>query len=160
GVGAEVLQVEDGEILQVATSFEPQEVDGSTTMVQVEELRSGPDLLDTRALPGTGGALSPDGQRAVLHTRVSPPDGVSYYTTVVGEVGADAWTPVAPQPYDSVLGYQWLDADTFAATASISTETSARQDLLTCEAGTATCTVALRGGGADSPVVATGRVAG
>lgn len=56
----------DGEILQVATSFEPQEVDGSTTMVQVEELRSGPDLLDTRSLPGTGGALSPDGQRAVL----------------------------------------------------------------------------------------------
>jgi hypothetical protein len=160
GVGAEVLQVEDGEILQVATSFEPQEVDGSTTMVQVEELRSGPDLLDTRVLPGTGGALSPDGQRAVLYTRVSPPDGVSYYTTVLGEVGADAWTPVAPEGYDSVLGYQWLDADTFATSASISTDTSARQDLLTCEADTATCTVAVRGGGADQPVIATGRVAG
>ena len=160
GVGAEVLQVEDGEILQVATSFEPQEVDGSTTMVQVEELRSGPSLVDTRGLPGTGGALSPDGQRVVLYTRVSPPDGVSYYTTVVGDLDGDTWTPVAPQPYGSVVAYQWLDADTFATSASISTDTSAREDLLTCEADTTACTVAVRGGGADRPIIATGRVSG
>lgn len=160
GVEAQVLQVENGEILQVARSFEPQEVDGSTTMVQVDELRSGPSLLDTRGLPGTGGALSPDGQRAVLYTRVSPPDGISYYTTVVGDLDGDTWTPVAPQSYDSVLGYQWLDADVFAATAWTATDTSAREHLLTCEADTATCTVAVRGGGADSPVVATGRVFG
>jgi hypothetical protein len=157
GVDVQVLQVEDGEILQVARSFEPQELDGSTTMVQVEELRSGPSLLDTRGLPGTGGALSPDGQRAVLYTRVSPPDGVSYYTTVVGEVGGDTWTPVAPQPYDSVLGYQWLDADTFAASAWTAINTSPREDLLTCDASTATCDVTLRD--ADE-VIATGRVSG
>lgn len=92
---------------------------------------------------------------------MSPPDGVSYYTTGVGDLDGDTWTPVAPQPYDSVLAYQWLDADTFATSASISTDTSARQDLLTCEADTATCSVALRGGAAvDRPVVATGRVSG
>lgn len=160
GVDVQVLQVEEGEILQVARTFEPQEVDGSTTMTQVEELRVGPDLLDTRGVPGTGGALSPDGQRAVLWTRVSPPDGLSYYETAVGDLGGGTWTPVAPGSYDGVQGYQWLDADTFAAAATVSTDTSARQDLLTCEADTATCTVALRGGGADRPVVATGRVSG
>ena len=127
-------------------------------MVQVEELRTGPDLLDTRALPGTGGALSPDGQRAVLYTRVSPPGGLSYYTTVVGDVDGGTWTPVTPQPYDSVLAYQWLDADTFAASAWTATDTSAREYLLTCEADTTTCSVAVRGGGADRPVIATGRV--
>lgn len=69
-------------------------------------------------------------------------------------------TPVAPQPYDSVFAYQCLDADTFAASAGTYTDTSAPEDLLICEADTATCTVAVRGGGADSPVVATGRVSG
>ena len=160
GAEAEVLDVEDGQILQVARSFEPQEVDGSTTMVQVEELRIGRDLLDTRALPGTGGRLSPDGRRAILYDRVSPPDGgISYYTTVVGDVAGDTWTSVAPRRYDSVLGYQWLDSDTFAASAQIHTDQFAREDLVTCEASTAECTVAVRGG-PDALVVATGRVSG
>ncbi len=126
GTGVQVLQVEDGEILHVARTAEPQEVDGTTTMVQVEELRVGSDLVDARALPGTGGTLSPDGRRAVLYTRESPPGGVGYYTAVVGDVGAGTWTPVAPEGYDSVLGYQWLDADSFAATAGTYTDTSSR----------------------------------
>ena len=159
-VDVRVLQVEEGQILQVARTFEPQEVDGSTTMTQVEELRVGRDLADTRGIPGTSGSMSPDGQRVALQTRVSPPDGLSYYETVVGDVDGGSWTPVAPEAYDSVQGYQWLDADTFAAAASVSTDTTARQDLLTCEADTAACTVALRGGGPDSPVIATGRVSG
>jgi len=159
-VDVQVLAVEDGEILQVARTFEPQEVDGATTMTQVEELRVGPDLVDTLGVPGTGGVLSPDGQRAVLSTRVSPPDGFSYYETVVGDVDGSSWTSVAPEGYDSVFGYQWLDADTFAMAAGVSTDTSAREDLLTCEAETATCTVVVRGGGAERPIVATGRVSG
>ena len=157
GVEVQVLDVQDGQVLQVARSFEPQEVDGSTTMVQVEELRLGRDLLDTRALPGTGGQLSPDGRRAVLTERVSPPADLSYYTTVVGDVAGDAWVSVAPRRYTSVLGFQWLDADTFVASAGIYRDRSARQDLVSCEASTAECTVAVR----DEPdglVVATGRM--
>jgi hypothetical protein len=155
GVEVQVLDVQEGQVLQVASAFEPRESDGSTTMVQVEELRVGADLQDTRRLPGSGGTLSPDGRSAVLTDRVSPPDAPGYYTTVVGELSADSWTPVAPRGVDSVTAYQWLDADTFAAAAWTLTAQLARSDLLTCEASTAECTVALPGG-PDEPVPATG----
>jgi hypothetical protein len=146
GVEAQVLDVRDGQVLQVARAFEARETDGSTTMVQVEELRVGPDLQDTRSLPGVGGRLSPDGRRAALHDLVSRRrDLPSYDTTVVGEVSGDSWTSVAPRGVDSVTAYQWLDADTFAAWAGSYTADSAREDLLSCEASTGDCTVVVRG---------------
>jgi hypothetical protein len=151
----EVMQVQDGQILHVVTSFEPQENNGSTTMVQVEDLRVGPDLQDARSLPGTWGRLSPDGRHVALTERVSRRGSLGYDTTTVGDVAADTWTPVTPPRYDSVTAYRWLDADTFAAAASIVTAKDARQDLLSCEASTGSCTVAVP----DLPhgaVVATG----
>lgn len=155
GVEVEVLDVQDGVVLQVARAFEPRETNGSTTMVQVDELRAGPDLQDTRSLPGSGGDLSPDGRLAVLYDRVSRRNAPSYYTTVVGDVSGDTWTSVAPRRYDSVTAHRWLDADTLAATAWTSTDDFFRQDLLTCEAGTAECTVVVRGG-PDDVVLPTG----
>ena len=145
GVEVEVVDVQDGQILQVVRSFEPQETDGSTTMVQVERVRIGPDLQDTTLLPGAGGKLSPDGRSVALNDRVSRAGSLSYYTTVVGDVSSDNWTPVDPRGYDSVTAYQWLDADTFAAWASSYTADFAREDLLSCEASTAECTVVVRG---------------
>lgn len=146
GVEAQVLDVRDGQVLQVARAFEPRETDGSTTMVQVEELRVGPDLQDTRSLPGVGGRLSPDGRRAALYDLISRRrDLPTYDTTVVGEVSGDSWTSVAPRGFDSVTAYQWLDADTFAARAGSYTADSAREDLLSCEASTGDCTVVVRG---------------
>ena len=129
---------------QVVRSFEPDETDGATTMVQVEELRIGTDLEDTTPLPGAGGRLSPDGRSVALHDRVSR-DGSPTYTTTSVYVEGDTWTPVAPPGYDSVTAYQWLDADTFAAGAGSYAADSAREDLLSCEASTGDCTVVLRG---------------
>ena len=145
GVEVEVVDVQDGQILQVGRSFEPQETDGSTTMVQVEDLRIGPDLKDTRSLPGLRGTLSPDGRRVALYDRQSRPGSPSFGTTTVGEVSGSTWMPVAPRRYDSVAAYQWLDADTFAALAWSSTADFVRADLLSCEASTGECTVAVRG---------------
>lgn len=156
GAEVEVLDVRDGQILHVARSFEPQETDGATTMVQVAELRTGPDLQDTRSLPGSSGTLSPDGRRAVVVDRESPRRGSpSYYTTAVGEVSGDTWTPVAPRGYDSVIAYQWLDADTFLADGLRLTAGFAREDLLSCEATTGECTVVVADG-PDGRVAATG----
>ncbi|MCY7401788.1 MAG: hypothetical protein LH477_12715 [Nocardioides sp.] len=155
GVEVEVVHVQDGQILQVARSFEPQETDGSTTMVQVEDLRIGTDLQDTRSLPGSGGRLSPDGRRVALYQYESRPGSLSYYTTTVGPVSGDTRTPVVPRGYDSVIAYQWLDVDTFAALGRSSTAEFAREDVLSCEASTAECTVVVP----DRPeevVVATG----
>jgi hypothetical protein len=145
GVEVEVLDVRDGQILQVERSFEPQQTDGSTTMVQVAELRTGPDLQDTRSLPGSSGTLSPDGRRVVVLDRVSQRGTPTYSTAAVGTVSGDAWTPVAPRGYDNVIAYQWLDADTFLVAADSYTADFVRGDLLSCEAGTAACTVAVRG---------------
>lgn len=146
GVVVEVLDVQDGQILQVVRSFEPQEADGSTTMVEVQELRVGADLEDTTPLPGTGGRLSPDGRYAVTYDRVSSAGSPTVTATVVGDVSGDSWTPVDPRGYDSVTAYQWLDADTFAASGGKYTADFAREDLLTCDAVTAECTVTVRGG--------------
>ena len=155
GVEVEVVDVQDGQILQVVRSFEPQETDGSTTMVQVEDLRIGPDLKDTRSLPGSRGTVSPDGRRVALYDRTSRPGSLSFNTTTVGEVSGSTWTPVAPPGYDSVTAYQWLDADTFAAAAGSLTADFARADLLSCEASTGACTVVMRGR-PDGLVLATG----
>lgn len=155
GAEVEVLDVRDGQILHVARSFEPQETDGSTTMVQVAELRTGQDLQDTRRLPGTSGTLSPDGRRVVVVDRVSRRGSLSYYTTAVGEVSGNTWTPVAPRGYDSFIAYQWLDADTFLADGLRLTADFAREDLLSCEATTAECTVVVADG-PDDRVAATG----
>ena len=157
GVEVEVLDVQDGQVLQVVRSFEPQETDGSTTMVQVEELRLGPDLQDTTPLPGTGGRLSPDGRRATTYDLVGHAGSPTSTTAMVGDVSGDSWTPVDPRGYDSVTAYQWLDTDTFAAWAGAYSADAVREDLLTCEAVTAECTVVVRGLG-DGLVTATGRV--
>lgn len=155
GAQVEVMQVQDGQILHVARSFEPQEDDGSTTMVQVDDLRIGPGLQDGRSLPGTGGRLSPDGRLVALTDRVSRRGSFSYDTTTVGDVAGDTWTPVTPEGYDSVTAYRWLDADTFAAWAGIFTAEYTREDLLSCEASTGSCTVAVSGL-PDGAVIATG----
>ena len=144
GLVVEVVDVQDGRILQVVRSFVPDESGGSTTMVQVEELRIGPDLQDTTLLPGTGGRLSPDGRTVALLDRVSRGGSPTFTATTI-HVSGDTWTPVEPPGYDSVTAYQWLDADTFAAAAGKYTAGFAREDLLTCEASTAECTVAARG---------------
>lgn len=146
GVVVEVLDVQDGQILQVVRSFEPQEADGSTTMVEVQDLRVGADLEDTTPLPGTGGRLSPDGRYAATYDRVSRAGSPTVTATVVGDVSGDVWTPVDPRGYDSVTAYQWLDADTLAVSAGKYTAQFAREDLLTCDAVTAECTVTVRGG--------------
>lgn len=158
GVEVEVVDVQDGRILQVSRSFEPAESGGSTTMVQVEDLRVGSDLEDTTSLPGTwGGRLSPDGRYAATYESVSPAGSYRYTTTSVGDVSGAGWTPVAPSGYDSVTAYQWLDADTFAVFAGSYTADFAREDLLTCEASTVECTVVVRGV-PEGLVAATGRV--
>ncbi len=145
GVESTVVDVEDGQILQVVRSFVPEESGGSTTMVQVEELRIGADLEDTTLLPGTGGRLSPDGRRATTYDRVSRAGAPTATATVVGDVSGDTWTPVDPRGYQSLTAYQWLDADTFVASAGTYTADSAREDLVSCEASTAECTVVVRG---------------
>ena len=129
GVEVQVLDVRDGQILQVARAFEPRETDGSTTMVQVEELRIGPDLQDTRSLPGTGGRLSPDGRRAALYDlRVAPPRPPRPTTRPWSATSPEtAGRSVAPRGYDSVTAYRWLDADTFAVGAGSYTADSARR---------------------------------
>ena len=156
GLVVEVVDVEDGRILQVVRSFEPDDSGGSTTMVQVEDLRVGPDLQDTTLLPGTGGRLSPDGRTVALLDRVSRGGSPTVTTTTV-HVAGDTWTPVEPSGYDSITAYQWLDADTFAVSAGAYTATFVREDLLTCEASTAECTVVVRDV-PDGLVAATGVV--
>lgn len=142
--GVEVRDVQDGQILSVVPRFEPVERNGRTTMVQVADLRIGPDLQDGRSLPGTWGRLSPDGRLVALTDRESRRGFPSYDTTTVGNVAGDTWTPVAPEGYGSVTAYRWLDADTFATWAGTPlTAKDARQDLLSCEASTGTCTVAV-----------------
>lgn len=155
GEEVEVMQVQDGQILHVARSFEPREDNGSTTMVQVEDLRTGPDLQDGRSLPGTGGRLSPDGRLVALTDRESRRGSPSYDTTTVGDVAGDTWAPVTPPGYDSVTAYRWLDAGTFAAVAWWATAHDTQEDLLSCEARTGSCTVAVSGL-PDGAVVATG----
>ena len=128
GVEVQVLEVEDGEILQVARSFEPQEVDGATTMVQVDgapprarpRRHARPAGHGRSAVPGRapGGALRPGvaaRRRQLLHDR-----GRGRRRQTRGRRSHRGATTASS-------AYQWLDADTFAASAGIYTD-----DVRTC----------------------------
>ena len=137
--GVEARDVKGGRILHAVRSYEPQERDGTTTMVEVVTQRIGTDLDGGRSVPGAGGLLSPDG-RSLAYVERGSVDGVSLSTTSVGDVDGDRWTPVTSAGHDGVVIDRWLDADTFMATGYAVTDEFLRSDLLSCEASTGTCT--------------------
>lgn len=142
GVDVEVRDVKDGQILSVVHTFGPVERNGTTTMVQVDTQQLGPDLETARSVPGTAGVLSPDGRLLAL-LELERGQDVTLDTTTVGDPHGDLWTPVTSDGHDSLAAYRWLDAGSFAAVAWTVTAKDARQDLLSCEARTGSCTVAV-----------------
>ncbi|CAA9389395.1 MAG: hypothetical protein AVDCRST_MAG32-2214 [uncultured Nocardioides sp.] len=151
GAEVEVRDVQDGQILHVVRTFEPEERNGRTLMVQVPEQRIGRDLEDGRSVPGVRGVLSPDGRSLAYYVERRRVDLVFEYTTSVGDADGDEWTTVTSDEHDNITVAQWLDADTFTAIGSTLPDERFRSGssadepsagvayLLTCETSTGTC---------------------
>lgn len=125
GTEVEVVDVQNGVFAYHAR--------GGTPSAKTEEFRVGPDLRTGRVLPAWGGRLSPDGGHLISETA----DVNHVYDTATGRR-----LPFDQGAYAFLVGYRWLDEDTYAG-LGLPTLESTTPDLLTCEVVTGTCTLAV-----------------
>ncbi|WP_457208775.1 hypothetical protein [Nocardioides sp. P5_C9_2] len=123
GTEVEVVDVQNGVFAYYAR--------GGTPADKAEEFRVGPDLSTGRVLSIWGGRLSPDGGVIFSET-----DDVNHvYNTTDG-----TRLPFDEGRYAFLVGYRWLDEDTYAG-IGLPTLDSTTPDLLTCEVAAGSCTV-------------------
>ncbi|KRF36002.1 hypothetical protein [Nocardioides sp. Soil805] len=125
--GAEV------EVVDVQNGVFAYHVRGGTPAAKTEEFRVGTDLRTGRVLPVWGGRLSPDGGHLISETA----DVNHVYDTADGRR-----LPFDEGGYAFLVGYRWLDEDTYAG-LGLATMESTTPDLLTCEVATGACTLAV-----------------
>lgn len=125
GTEVEVVDVQNGVFAYYAR--------GGTPSDKTEEFRVGPDLGTGHVLPIWGGRLSPDGGVIISETA----DVNHVYDTADG-----TRLPFDEGRYAFLVGYRWLDDDTYAG-LGLRTTKSTTPDLLTCEVATGSCTVAV-----------------